>query len=129
MQNDHTSCLEQHDRRWGRESSEVAWHVTQMTLRVASDRGFVAVRLINVFDGHDLKYRDDAPLLRVSDDLHDLAIDHARLAYAMSDFDLSFIPALHTPSALLPISRHKKSLLFTIETHQVTVIVGPNRQW
>lgn len=42
----------------------------------------------------------------------------------MADFDLSFIPALYTPSALLPIARHKKSLLYTIETHQVTVLVG-----
>jgi hypothetical protein len=42
----------------------------------------------------------------------------------MADFDLSFIPALYTPSALLPIARHKKSLLYTIETHQVTVLIG-----
>lgn len=42
----------------------------------------------------------------------------------MTDFDLSFIPALYTPSALLPIARHKASLLYTIETNQVTVIVG-----
>ncbi|KEF61953.1 uncharacterized protein A1O9_03525 [Exophiala aquamarina CBS 119918] len=42
----------------------------------------------------------------------------------MADFDLSFIPALHTPSALLPIARHKKSLLYTIETHPVTILVG-----
>lgn len=42
----------------------------------------------------------------------------------MADLDLSFIPALYTPSALLPISRHKSSLLYTIETNQVTVIVG-----
>lgn len=44
--------------------------------------------------------------------------------HKMADFDLSFIPALYTPSALLPIARHKKSLLYTIETHQVTVLVG-----
>ncbi|KAJ9612612.1 hypothetical protein H2200_004209 [Cladophialophora chaetospira] len=42
----------------------------------------------------------------------------------MADFDLSFIPALYTPSALLPIFRHRNSLLYTIETHQVTVVVG-----
>ncbi|KIV85498.1 hypothetical protein PV11_01189 [Exophiala sideris] len=42
----------------------------------------------------------------------------------MTDFDLSFIPALYTPSTLLPIARHKASLLYAIETHQVTVIVG-----
>ncbi|KAK5240910.1 hypothetical protein LTR40_013512, partial [Exophiala xenobiotica] len=42
----------------------------------------------------------------------------------MTDFDLSFVPALYTPSALLPIARHKVSLLYTVESHQVTVIVG-----
>jgi ATP-dependent RNA helicase DDX35 len=42
----------------------------------------------------------------------------------MADFDLSLIPALHTPAALLPISRHKNSLLYTIETNQVTILVG-----
>ncbi|EXJ86362.1 hypothetical protein A1O3_03313 [Capronia epimyces CBS 606.96] len=38
--------------------------------------------------------------------------------------DLQFIPALFTPSELLPIARHRDSLLYTIETHQVTVLVG-----
>ncbi|KIW10177.1 hypothetical protein PV08_11138 [Exophiala spinifera] len=42
----------------------------------------------------------------------------------MTDLDLSFIPALYKPSALLPITRHKASLLYTVETHQVTVIIG-----
>ncbi|KAL2419372.1 putative ATP-dependent RNA helicase DHX35 [Exophiala dermatitidis] len=42
----------------------------------------------------------------------------------MTELDLSFIPSLYTPSALLPISRHKDSLLYTVETHQVTVLVG-----
>ncbi|KAL6245247.1 hypothetical protein RBB50_008022 [Rhinocladiella similis] len=42
----------------------------------------------------------------------------------MTDFDLSFIPALYKPSALLPIARHKASLLYTVETYQVTVIIG-----
>jgi len=42
----------------------------------------------------------------------------------MADLDLSFIPALYTPSSLLPISRHKESLLYTIETSPVTVIIG-----
>lgn len=36
----------------------------------------------------------------------------------------SFIPALHKPSSLLPISRHKDGLLYTIENHPVTVLVG-----
>lgn len=44
----------------------------------------------------------------------------------MGDFDLdtSFIPALHKPAALLPISKHHDSILYVIETHPVTVIVG-----
>lgn len=41
----------------------------------------------------------------------------------MADSD-AFIPALHRPSSLLPIARHKDSLLYTIETHPVTVLVG-----
>lgn len=40
----------------------------------------------------------------------------------MADFD--FIPALHTPSSLLPIARHKDALLYTIEQHPVTVLIG-----
>ncbi|KAI1083823.1 P-loop containing nucleoside triphosphate hydrolase protein [Whalleya microplaca] len=44
----------------------------------------------------------------------------------MADFDLasSFIPALHKPSALLPIAKHHDSLLYTIETTPVTIVVG-----
>jgi ATP-dependent RNA helicase DDX35 len=42
----------------------------------------------------------------------------------MADFDLSMIPDLHTPTALLPISRHRASLLYTIETNQITILVG-----
>lgn len=44
----------------------------------------------------------------------------------MADFELgaSFIPALHKPSALLPISKHRESLLYLIETHPVTIVVG-----
>ncbi|KAK7753874.1 hypothetical protein SLS62_004240 [Diatrype stigma] len=44
----------------------------------------------------------------------------------MADFDLSasFIPALHKPSALLPITKHRESLLYLIETYPVTIIVG-----
>lgn len=43
-----------------------------------------------------------------------------------TEFDLStsFIPALHKPSALLPIARYRESLLFSIETFPVTVLVG-----
>ncbi|KAH9908006.1 P-loop containing nucleoside triphosphate hydrolase protein [Xylariomycetidae sp. FL2044] len=44
----------------------------------------------------------------------------------MADFDLSssFIPALHKPSALLPIAKHHDSLLYLIETYPVTIVVG-----
>jgi ATP-dependent RNA helicase DDX35 len=44
----------------------------------------------------------------------------------MADFDLSasFIPALHKPAALLPIAKHRESLLYLIETNSVTVVVG-----
>ncbi|GAB7350878.1 hypothetical protein MBLNU459_g1396t2 [Dothideomycetes sp. NU459] len=44
----------------------------------------------------------------------------------MADFDLSqnFIPALHKPSSLLPIARHRKSLLYLIETFPVVIVVG-----
>ncbi|KAK0941398.1 hypothetical protein LTR29_007085 [Friedmanniomyces endolithicus] len=42
----------------------------------------------------------------------------------MADSD-TFIPALHTPSALLPIARHRDALLYTIETHPVTILIGP----
>lgn len=44
----------------------------------------------------------------------------------MADFTLgsSFIPALHKPSALLPITKHRDSLLYLIETKQVVIVVG-----
>ncbi|KAK1514068.1 helicase associated domain-containing protein [Colletotrichum costaricense] len=44
----------------------------------------------------------------------------------MADFDLNsaFIPALHKPSALLPIAKHRQALLYLIETKQVTIVVG-----
>lgn len=41
----------------------------------------------------------------------------------MADSD-SFIPALHKPSALLPIARHKDALLYTIEKNHITMVVG-----
>jgi len=37
----------------------------------------------------------------------------------------SFLPALHTPAALLPIAHHRDALLYTIETHPVTILIGP----
>jgi ATP-dependent RNA helicase DDX35 len=44
----------------------------------------------------------------------------------MADYDLSaaFIPALHKPSSLLPIARHRHSLLYTFETYEITIVVG-----
>jgi ATP-dependent RNA helicase DDX35 len=44
----------------------------------------------------------------------------------MADFDLgaAFIPALHKPAELLPIAKHRKSLLYLIETSPVTIVVG-----
>ncbi|OBT83782.1 ATP-dependent RNA helicase DDX35 [Pseudogymnoascus sp. 03VT05] len=44
----------------------------------------------------------------------------------MADFDLatSFIPSLYKPASLLPIAKHRESLLYTIETHAVTIVVG-----
>ena len=43
-----------------------------------------------------------------------------------SEFDVSasFIPSLHKPSSLLPIARHRESLLYLIETYSVTIVVG-----
>lgn len=42
----------------------------------------------------------------------------------MADFDSSFVPALSKPSSLLPIAKHRESLLYTIETFPVTIVVG-----
>lgn len=44
----------------------------------------------------------------------------------MADFDIAanFIPSLHKPSSLLPIARHRQSLLYLIETYPVTIVVG-----
>ena len=44
----------------------------------------------------------------------------------MAEFDLSatFIPALHKPSSLLPIARHRQNLLYLFESSQVTIVVG-----
>lgn len=37
---------------------------------------------------------------------------------------MGFIPALYKPAALLPIARHKQSLLYLVETYPVTIVVG-----
>ncbi|KAG9236239.1 P-loop containing nucleoside triphosphate hydrolase protein [Amylocarpus encephaloides] len=44
----------------------------------------------------------------------------------MAEFDLSatFIPSLHKPASLLPIARHRQSLLYLIEAYPVTIVVG-----
>lgn len=36
----------------------------------------------------------------------------------------SFIPALFKPAALLPIAKHRDSLLYLVETCPVTIVVG-----
>ncbi|KAI1980812.1 hypothetical protein LOZ53_005605 [Ophidiomyces ophidiicola] len=43
-----------------------------------------------------------------------------------ADFEPSagFIPSLYKPPALLPISEHRESLLYVIETHAVTIVLG-----
>ena len=43
---------------------------------------------------------------------------------AESEVAESFIPALYKPSALLPIARHRESLLYLFETFPVTIVVG-----
>lgn len=44
----------------------------------------------------------------------------------MAEFSLdsTFIPALHKPSSLLPIAKHRDSLLYLVETYPVTIVVG-----
>ena len=44
----------------------------------------------------------------------------------MADYNLSaaFIPALYKPASLLPIARHRHSLLYTFETYEITIVVG-----
>jgi ATP-dependent RNA helicase DDX35 len=43
---------------------------------------------------------------------------------ADSGLDSTFIPALHKPSALLPIAKHRESLLYVVETYLVTIVIG-----
>lgn len=42
----------------------------------------------------------------------------------MAELELSFIPALYKPSSLLPIARHKESLLYAVEQFPVSIVVG-----
>ncbi|KAL3480120.1 ATP dependent RNA helicase [Aspergillus californicus] len=40
------------------------------------------------------------------------------------DVATSFIPSLYKPPSLLPIARHKESLLYLVEKYTVTIVVG-----
>ncbi|CAK7273893.1 hypothetical protein SEPCBS57363_005881 [Sporothrix epigloea] len=40
------------------------------------------------------------------------------------DLTAAFIPALHKPSALLPIAKHRDGILYLIETFPVVIVVG-----
>ncbi|KAL1956973.1 hypothetical protein VTO42DRAFT_6462 [Malbranchea cinnamomea] len=40
------------------------------------------------------------------------------------DLATTFIPALYKPASLLPIAKHRQSLLYLIETYPVTIVVG-----
>ncbi|KAJ5995738.1 ATP-dependent RNA helicase DHX35 [Penicillium waksmanii] len=40
------------------------------------------------------------------------------------DVSTTFIPALYKPAALLPIARHRESLLYLVENYSVTIVVG-----
>lgn len=42
----------------------------------------------------------------------------------MAELEFSFIPALYKPSSLLPIARHRESLLYVVEQFPVTIVVG-----
>jgi ATP-dependent RNA helicase DDX35 len=41
-----------------------------------------------------------------------------------SSLEAAFIPALHKPTALLPIAKHRTSILYLVETFPVTIVVG-----
>ncbi|KAF7512394.1 hypothetical protein GJ744_001329 [Endocarpon pusillum] len=42
----------------------------------------------------------------------------------MAELELSFIPALYKPSSLLPIARHRQSLLYAVEQFPVLIVIG-----
>ncbi|ERF74662.1 ATP-dependent RNA helicase DHX35 [Endocarpon pusillum Z07020] len=42
----------------------------------------------------------------------------------MAELELSFIPALYKPSSLLPIARHRESLLYAVEQFPVLIVIG-----
>lgn len=43
---------------------------------------------------------------------------------ADSDILAGFIQSVYKPSSLLPIARHRESLLYLVETYPVTIVVG-----
>lgn len=43
---------------------------------------------------------------------------------AEAELATSFIPSLYKPAELLPIAKHRESLLYGIETYAVTIVVG-----
>ena len=52
------------------------------------------------------------------------SLNLSELVFTMADFDLSQIPSLYKPSSLLPIARHRESLLYAIETYPVTIVIA-----
>jgi HrpA-like RNA helicase len=54
----------------------------------------------------------------------DLRLQKEKKMASDQDLSTSFIPALYKPAALLPIARHKASLLYLVETYPVTIVVG-----
>ena len=43
---------------------------------------------------------------------------------ASTENENSIIPSLSKPSLLLPIAKHRRELLYTIETYPVTIVIG-----
>ena len=42
----------------------------------------------------------------------------------MAELELSFLPGLYKPSSLLPIARHKESILYVVEQYPVSIVIG-----
>jgi ATP-dependent RNA helicase DDX35 len=42
----------------------------------------------------------------------------------MADLEQEIIAAIHKPPSLLPVAKHRKNLLYLIETNKVTIVVG-----
>lgn len=69
---------------------------------------------------------DAAACFLMQKDAHNLVLTFAAEAarkLTMADTD-TFIPALYTPSSLLPIVRHRDALLYTIEKFPITILIG-----